>query len=137
MTPAEFAAWFAEFWRAPDPGALDAVSTPDVRFVQPLVRGSDLRGFQRDLRRLLAVVPDLHGTTHRWAPAGEDALFIEHSLSGTLDGRRLEWSVVDRITLRDGKLAERVAWFDPLPVMAAVATRPRAWGAVARVLLGR
>ena len=48
-------------------------------------------------------------------------------LHGTLGGRPILWRVCDRVTLSDGLAVERESYFDPGPLLAAVATRPRAW----------
>ena len=78
------------------------------------------------MRRLLALMPDLHGRTRRWGET-EDGVLIEHTLTGTLAGKQLSWDLTDRITLCDGRVVERIAYFDPLPLLLAVITRPRAW----------
>jgi hypothetical protein len=54
-----------------------------------------------------------------------------------LASRPVELRTVDRITLRDGLAVERVANFDPLPLLGAVALTPRAWPRFARIQLGR
>jgi hypothetical protein len=62
----------------------------------------------------------------RWGAHGDD-LFIELRLRGTLGGRPIAWTVVDRFRLRDGKATERQSYFDPAPLVKAVLTRPKAW----------
>ena len=61
----------------------------------------------------------------RWG-ATDDGVMIEIRLGGTLDGKPLTWNAVDRLVVRDGLIAERHSYFDPLPVLRAFATRPRA-----------
>ena len=51
---------------------------------------------------------------------------IEIRLHGTLGGRPLAWTAVDRLVLRDGLIAERHSYFDPLPLLGALLKRPRA-----------
>ena len=75
------------------------------------------------------------GVIETWAARG-DTLFIELTFEGSLGGRPLRWAGIDRITLKDGLATERVARFDPLPILAAVATRPRAWPRFARMRAG-
>ena len=38
----------------------------------------------------------------------------------------VEWTVVGRIILEDGLIRERRSYFDPAPLLRAVALRPRA-----------
>jgi ketosteroid isomerase-like protein len=124
---ADFVERFERFWAAPDPAALDELLHDDAHLVQPLMPDARSRAaYATAMRRLLAVMPDLHGRTCRWAQT-TDGVLIEHTLAGTLGGKALSWDLADRITLRDGRVVERIAYFDPLPVLLAVLTRPRAW----------
>jgi ketosteroid isomerase-like protein len=124
---AEFVERFKRFWAAPDPAALGELLHDEAHLVQPLMPGARSRAaYAETMRRLLAVMPDLHGHTRRWGET-EDGVLIEHTLAGTLGGKRLSWDLTDRITLRDGRVVERIAYFDPLPLLLAVITRPRAW----------
>jgi ketosteroid isomerase-like protein len=134
---AEFVERFKLFWAAPDPAALDELMHEDARLVQPLMREARSRAaYAGAMRRLLAVMPDLHGRTHRWGPT-EDGVLIEHTLAGTLGGKALSWDLTDRITLRDGRVVERIAYFDPLPLLPAVLTRPQAWVLFVRMRFSR
>lgn len=134
---AEFVERFMRFWAAPDPATLDDLLHEDARLVQPLMPEARSRAAYADaMRRLLAVMPDLHGRTHRWGPT-EDGVLIEHTLAGTLGGKALSWDLTDRITLRDGRVVERIAYFDPLPPLVAVLTRPRAWVPFVRMRFSR
>lgn len=134
---AEFVERFKVFWAAPDPEALDQLLHDDAHLVQPLMRAARSRAaFAETTRRLLVVMPDLHGRTRRWGPT-EDGVLIEHTLAGTLGGKRLSWDLTDRITLRDGRVAERIAYFDPLPLLLAVLTRPRLWAQLLTMRMSR
>jgi ketosteroid isomerase-like protein len=44
-------------------------------------------------------------------------VLIEWMATGTLPGGPIELRGADRYTLRDGKVAEGVAYFDPRPVL--------------------
>jgi ketosteroid isomerase-like protein len=137
MTTAEmqdvraFAEHFATGWRAGGPADrfvehFAAVMSPDVVLIQPLartVRGQ--RGMRGVFAPIFAAIPDLRGEVQRWGET-EDGLLIELTLRGTLDGRPIEWTVCDRIVLREGLMVERRSYFDPLPLMRAVVSRPRA-----------
>ena len=61
-----------------------------------------------------------------------DCVYIELTLRGTLGGHPIAWRVCDRTTLRDGLVIERESYFDPLPLLRAIHTRPRAWPALVR-----
>ena len=130
---AEFVERFVRFWAAPDPTALDELLHDDAHLVQPLMPEARSRAaYAQSTRWLLAVMPDLHGRTHRWGPT-EDGVLIEH----TLGGKALSWDLTDRITLRDGRVVERIAYFDPLPLVIAVVKRPRAWLPLLRASFSR
>jgi ketosteroid isomerase-like protein len=129
---------FAGGWRAP--ASADAFADhfrpwfdPAVRFVQPglptLVGPREFR--ERFATPLFAMIPDLHGRVERTVVAA-DCAYIELSLHGTLGGRPIGWRVCDRATLRDGLVVERESYFDPLPLLRAILTRPRAWPTLAR-----
>jgi ketosteroid isomerase-like protein len=134
---AEFVERFRRFWATPDPAALDELLHDDARLVQPLMPEARSRvAYAEAMRRLLAVMPDLHGRTLRWAHT-EDGVLIEHTLAGTLGGKPFSWDLTDRITLRDGRVVERIAYFDPLPLVLAVVTRPRVWAQLIGTLFSR
>ncbi|MFI4989523.1 MAG: nuclear transport factor 2 family protein [Solirubrobacterales bacterium] len=132
-TPEEWVAGFAEGWRARrGPSAFVAhfrqLLAEDVRLTQPqlptIVGYADFE--RRFVRPLFALIPDLHGEVERWA-AREDTLYIELTLRGTLGRRELAWRVCDRILLRDGLAVERESYYDPTPLLAALARTPRSW----------
>jgi ketosteroid isomerase-like protein len=134
---AEFVERFKRFWAAPDLATLDDLMHEDARLVQSLMPEARSRAaYAEAMRRLLAVMPDLHGRTHRWGPT-EDGVLIEHTLAGTLGGKAFSWDLTDRITLRDGRVVERIAYFDPLPLLLAVLTRPQAWVPFVRMRFSR
>jgi hypothetical protein len=128
--------WVREFsagWRDPAgpeqfAAHFERIIDPRIRLVQPMMPdlvGHDAfrRGF---VDPLFSLIPDVHGTVRGWAAEG-DEIWIELELEGTLGGRPVGFVAVDGITLRDGVAIERRAFFDPSPLVAAVATRPRAW----------
>ena len=124
---AQFVRDFQTYWRAPTLEGLDGMLTADVVLRQPLA--PSMRGLahaKAGFARIFALLPDLHAEVDRWSAAG-DAVFIEFRLIGTLGGRRVEWPAVDRFTLREGMATERVSYFDPTPLIAALVGRPRAW----------
>ena len=74
---------------------------------------------------LFKAVPDLTGTLRRWGETA-DGVFIELTLRGHLGRKPLEWTVVDRIILGESMIRERRSYFDSVPLLRAVALRPRA-----------
>jgi ketosteroid isomerase-like protein len=139
----QWVAGFAEGWRDPSgPEAFAAhfrqLLAPDVRLIQPqmpTVVGH--RAFEeRFVKPMFEAIPDLHGNVERWAARG-GTIYIELTLSGTLAGRALSWRACDRITLRDGMAVERESYFDPTPLITAVARTPRAWPAFLRLRMRR
>ena len=55
-------------------------------------------------------------------------MLINFTLSGTAGGTPISWTAVDRIAIgEDGLATERVSYFDSLPLILALARRPRAW----------
>ena len=138
---AELVAFFQEGWRAGagDPERFFAHFggrfTPDCLMTQPLAapaRGPE--GLRQLFTPLFQAVPDLKVDVVRWG-ATEDGALIEIHLHGTLGGRPLAWTAVDRLVLRDGLIAERHSYFDPLPLVATLLRRPRASAALVRALI--
>jgi hypothetical protein len=130
---ADFAARFADYWRAPTPQRLSFVLADHVRLIAPMTPRTDtLAEGQRTFAGLFELIPDLTGEVHRWG-ATEDGLLIEFTLSGTAGGKPISWSAVDRFVLgEDGLATERVTYFDSMPVVLAAAMRPRGWPAFLR-----
>jgi ketosteroid isomerase-like protein len=131
---AEFVERFAEAWSRPTGARLAALCHPDVRLVQPMMR--ETRGNtagERAFDQLLELVPDLHAEVHRHGVT-EDGVLIEFSLIGTLARRPYSWHVVDRITLEDGLVRERISYFDSLPLLLESLKAPRKAPAFLRLM---
>jgi hypothetical protein len=134
---AAFVERFATAWADPAPERLNALLQPDVRLVQPLegeVRGHD--GTTAMWGRTFGLIPDLRGEVLDWAERGE-FLVVSLRLHGTLGGRRVEWVTSDHIRLEDGLVRERIAHFDPLPLVLALLRAPRVWPRYAALQLRR
>jgi ketosteroid isomerase-like protein len=134
---------FIAGWRAPrGPEAFAAhfspMLAPDVRLIQPqLADVVGVRAFEEHfVRPLFGLIPDIRGEVERWVAQG-DVAYIELTLRGTLAGRPVSWRVCDRVTLKDGVAIERESYFDPGPLLAAVARTPRAWPTFVRLQLSR
>jgi ketosteroid isomerase-like protein len=126
---ADFVRRFETVWANPDPEALNGLVHADIEFIQPMeapVHGH--REAAAFWRRLLTLIPDIHGEVISWG-LREDRVYLEFRMVGTLGGKPIEWVVLDRIVLQDGRVRQRIAYFNPLPLVLAVITRPRAWPA--------
>jgi len=116
---ADFVARFADFWRPPvDLRVLESLLHPESRLVAPgmpetVGRTAGIEAF----RTVFMLVPDLHIDVVRWCGDG-DVVFIETIMRGTMNGHALAIPAVDRITLRDGMVLERVAYFDAAAMTA-------------------
>ena len=124
---------FTEGWRAPaGPDAFashfERYADPQFRLVQPLM--PTVHGLERwregFVKPTFTMLPGLRGEVHRWAASG-DVVYIEFDLIAPIGRRSVRWHVVDRFYLREGRPVERVSYFDPAPLVRAVATSPSAW----------
>lgn len=124
---AELARLFADAWARPDVDRFVALLAEDVRLLQPVTPVVVGRGAaRREFARLLQWLPDLCGVVDTWSASG-DTLMIAWRLGFTLGGGPYELRIVDRIVFRDGKIAEREAYFDSLRFLLTTLTRPSAW----------
>ncbi len=128
----EFVEFFAAGWRigARDPEAFfshfEPRMHPNTALIQPIAPPAQGPGALRELfGPLFKAVPDLTGKLRRWGQT-DDGVFIDLTLHGHLGSKQVEWTVVDRIILEDGLIRERRSYFDPAPLLKAVALRPRA-----------
>jgi hypothetical protein len=122
-----FVAKFCQFWSAPSAADMTRLLTEDVVLVQPLSR--PMRGLaaaQAKFSRIFAWVPDMRAEVDAWSSSGA-LLFIEFRLSGSYGKKRVVWHAVDRLRLRGAFACERVSYFDPSPILRAVARQPTAW----------
>lgn len=138
--------WLAEFaagWAEPTDADSFAdhfvpLISDEMRLVQPqLPTMVGKQAFREHFARpLFELLSDIRGTVESWAVAG-DVLFVELTIRGRLASRPVELRTVDKITVRDGIAIERVANFDPLPLLGAVTITPRAWPAFLRIQINR
>ena len=125
---ATFVEGFAKSWAAPTVESHSALWADDIVLVQPLMpKAVGRAACEEGFARLFRLIPDLHATVRRWSAPGPDVVFIEFTLAGTFGGRPIAWDAVDRFVLRDGLAAERVSYFDSLPLAIEMALRPRGW----------
>lgn len=125
---ADFVRRFTEFWQAPVPERLDTVLAPDARLSAPMVPTTHgLQEGRRAFAELFELIRDMTAEVHRWG-ATSDGVLIEFTARGTAGGSPISWESVDRFVLDEHGLAtERFTYFDSLPLVLALARRPRAW----------
>ncbi|OZD79318.1 nuclear transport factor 2 family protein [Rhodococcus sp. 05-339-2] len=118
---------FTGFLSAPSSARLTEILHDDVVLVQPLSRRLDgIRSAQYEFDGLWGWMPDLLAEVVRWHGDAE-VVFIELRLHASWGGRHIEWPCVDRLLLRDGRAAERHAFFDPLPLVLPLIRHPSVW----------
>jgi SnoaL-like domain len=134
---ADFVRRFAEFWSAPSSDHLAMLLADDVRLVAPMTPVTDtLSDGEKAFSTIFELIPDLTAEVHGWG-ATDYGVLIDFTLSGSAGGAPISWRAVDRIAIgEDGLASERVSYFDPLPLILAVARRPRLWPAFVRSRLG-
>jgi ketosteroid isomerase-like protein len=134
---ARFVQAFADFWDKPTLPSFQALMHPDVRLIQPLAPPA--RGLAEAsawFESTKALLPDIRITVDRWSGTA-DALFIEWTATATFGGRPVSWHAVDRFRLEGGKARERVAYFDALPLVGTILSRPAGWPGLIRARLSR
>lgn len=122
MSTREFVAEFTDFWRDPSPQRLPDLLHPDVVLVQPLAPAmTGIEAAQAEFRRFCHCLPGLRGEVDRWCADGS-LVFIEFRLQAF--GGKLEWPVVNRLHISDGKATERVTYFDALGLLPGLLCHP-------------
>jgi ketosteroid isomerase-like protein len=130
-------------WRAGGPAAAFVerwkdLLDPEIRLVQPQV--PTLVGYEAFARGfvepLFALIPDARGEVLGWATGGETA-YVEVEITGTIGRRKVTLRSCDRLTVRGGRIIERVAYVDLGPLLAAVALTPRAWPTFIRMQINQ
>jgi predicted ester cyclase len=100
---------------------------PDVRVTMPMERVAvGHEGFREQFRRVFALFPNLRGTVKR-ATVDGDVLIVEVELTATLGGKPITWTARDRFTFVGNMVKERITYFNPVPLLVAILTRPSAW----------
>jgi hypothetical protein len=85
-----------------------------------------VRAAQAEFHRFRCCLPELRGYVDRWCGHG-DLVFIEFRLRARLGRDVIEWPIVNRLILRDGKAIERVTYFDPLAILPTLLRHPSVW----------
>lgn len=117
---------FRAVWAAPSVERLDALTHPDVCYVQPLL--PDVRGREAAnayWHRIFTLIPDLHIDVVNAAVSADTVVYIEFRIIGTLGGRSVMWPAIDRYELDEvGRVRRRVLYCDSAQLVPAL-LRPR------------
>ena len=121
MSNAErFVELFTERWREVNPSRFLDLFHPEGRFRHPgSTRMVSRNETPKYWARVKSLIPDIRLEPKAWAAKG-DLVFIEWRASGTLQGEALEWEGVTRFILRGDRAVEGAAYFDTLPLWAAI-----------------
>jgi ketosteroid isomerase-like protein len=118
-TADQFAAEFADFWRAPDPKRLPELLHDDVVLRQPMTRPvHGIEAAKAYFHRLVRLRPGVSGAVSRHAHVATDLgdyLYVDWTLRLPLRGAVRDLPAIDRFLLVDGRAKERLAFIDVIP----------------------
>jgi hypothetical protein len=97
--------------------------TETSSWVQPLM---GIEASQADFRRIWHCLPDLRAHVDHWCGDG-NLVFIEFRLHASIGSTVIEWPIVNRLQLQDGKAIKRVTYFDPLAIVPRLLRHPTIW----------
>ncbi|MCE7998500.1 MAG: nuclear transport factor 2 family protein [Rhodobiaceae bacterium] len=116
---------FREIWANPTLDDLMAPLREDVTLIQPLSK--PLQGKQaarKAFRKILTRFPGLQGDVHGGL-GNDDLVFIDWTMVVPIGRGEQRLPVIDKVTLIDGRVKERIAYFDPSPLFGPIARSPR------------
>jgi hypothetical protein len=123
MTRDEMAAFVERYvaaWASREPGAMAAHWHDDGVLHHPaLSRDIDGRLVPYNNDNTKALIPEFEWRLSSWASSGE-TLFIAWNNRGRIGDRLMEWSGVDLMTVREGRIREETVYFDTYPLRRAL-----------------
>jgi SnoaL-like domain len=123
MTRDDIEAWVERYvaaWASRQPRVMSTLWHADGRLRHPALDHTiDGTTVPVNNDNTKALIPDLEWRLRHWA-ASEDVVFLEWVCTGTVGGVFREWEGVDRMILRDGRIAEEVVFFDTYPLRRAL-----------------
>jgi SnoaL-like protein len=115
---------FRDAWRTPSIDTLMAPLRDDVRLIQPLSKPLESKTqARRAFRQILFRFPGLKGEVHGGLGDG-DTVLIDWTLIVPVGRREIQVPTIDKVKLCDGQVKERIAYFDPLPLIGPISRRP-------------
>lgn len=119
---------FREAWRTPTLETLMAPLREDVRLIQPLSNPTSNKNQARKaFRQILFRFPGLRGEISGGLGIANDVL-IDWTMIVPIGHRDIRIPMIDKVTLSDGMVLERTAYFDPTPLMGPITRSPRTLG---------
>jgi len=121
---ADVARTFESIWSSPTPETLAEALHPDVTLYQPaipVIRGKD--NAYKEFKRLLTWLPGLYGKVDK-SISTDELISVEWKLIFPIGRRGIHIPIVDLLTVKDGKIFVRKAYFDQQPIVLAVLMRP-------------
>jgi steroid delta-isomerase-like uncharacterized protein len=117
---ATFLAGFERLWDSREPEFVSELITEDAVMHWPGVGPIGAADYPKHIANVLDLCPDLLLTVSGHALEGE-LLFISWDARGTVAGRELAWSGVDRFRLRGSRAEEGLVSYDSQPIRDALA----------------
>ncbi|MES2102483.1 MAG: nuclear transport factor 2 family protein [Pseudomonadota bacterium] len=103
---------FAAEWRQPVADNLRSLMHADTQnLIPPMRQPADREGVVEHFRQVLQQLPDIRLDVVRWAPCG-DIVMIEWAASATVAGKKLHWTGIDRMAIRDGRTYQAQVYWD-------------------------
>lgn len=121
MTNAErFMQRYMEVWPNFDADRLDHAIDPEATIHHSGMPQPILGHEEPDyVRAIKALMPDIGLTVANWAANG-DVVFIEYEMTGTLAGRRLNWTGIGRFKLHGERAIDAIGRWDNLELLAQI-----------------
>ena len=106
-------------WASREPGVMAALWHADGELHHPAlsapIRGDRVASNNDNTKRL----PDFEWSLLDWAAHG-DVVFLHWRNRAMIGGKRHEWTGVDRMELRDGRITREDVYFDTVPIRRAL-----------------
>ncbi len=125
MSDHPFIQEFREVWSNPTLEDLMAPLREDVTLIQPLAEPlHGKKAARKAFRKILTRFPGLQGEVHGGLGSANH-VFIDWTMIVPIGRGEQRLPVIDKVTLIDGQVKERVAHFDPSPLFGPIARSPK------------
>jgi len=119
---------FRQVWENPSLDDLMAPLREDVTLIQPLAQPLHGKKVARKaFRKILMRFPGMRGDVHGGL-GSDNLIFIDWTMIVPIGRSEQRLSVIDKVTLEDGLVKERTAYFDPSPLFGPISRSPKTLG---------